>query len=552
MLTALKIQNLALVERVDWSLSQGLIAVTGETGAGKSVIIGALKLIAGDRADKGVIRYGEEKAVVQAVFKLRDSTGVASLLDELGLEACEDGILLIKRIISQKSGRQFINDQPCTLSSLKRLGVLLMDLHGPHDHQSLISNDKQLRLLDRYANLEEEVSAYCRKWWEYTRLRAEYEKFVESEMLSEDELDLYRYQLDEITKANLAGNEMRELEEQYNRASNASEISQSVSKVLTLLDGENGLVYKFNEVLRFCRDLENFDKNLEESLSPLRSSLYEVQEVESALHEYLEGLDLDPLAYDELEDRMNHVENLKRKYGGSIENVLGHAERIERKLNQTEERESMIDRYQKDMANLEQVLTKMAAVLTNKRQKSAPLLAAEISQHLQDLGFKQAMFEVDLVPCEKLSVSGVETVEFVFGPNPGEEPKALRLIASSGEMSRVMLALKSSLADHDEVPVLVFDEIDANVGGEIVTAVGNKMKTLSESRQVLSITHFPQVAAIAPSHCLVQKQVEEGRTLSRLKELGDEERVDEIVRMLGAAGEQARALAVSLLAVNNK
>ena len=547
MLTTLKVQNLALAEQVNWSLEKGLVAVTGETGAGKSVIIGALKILAGERADKGLIRSGEEKAVVQGMFSLEESSEVDAILSESGISECEDGSLLLRRVIGEKRSRQFINDEPCTLATMKKVGVLLMDLHGPHDHQSLLSNEKQLQLLDRYAGNKDLNAEYRKGWQDYLSYKAEYEAFLESEMLSDDELDLYRYQLEEIQSANLNEEAITTFEEDYQRASNANAINESVVTALEALHGEGGVIDKLNELSRICRDLEGLDSSLEKTLSPVMESSYELEEVTRTLNVYLEALEVSPESVRELEEQMNQLESLKRKYGGSVESIIAHAERVERKLAQTEERESLLVTYTEGVAQLEKGLSKVAVKLTKKRASAAPVLAKEIMNHLKELGFKQAIFDVEIHPSDEPSVYGMESVDFAFGPNPGEPVRSLKAIASSGEMSRVMLALKSSLAEHDEVPLLVFDEIDANVGGEIATAVGQKMLALSKSRQILSITHFPQVAALAPYHFLVEKRVQDERTTSHLVQLSEEARIMELIRMIGSSGEQARALAISLL-----
>ena len=545
MLTSLSIQNLALVESLKWNINSGLTAITGETGAGKSVIIGALKLITGARAEKSMIRTGEEKATLNGVFELENPSEVNVVLEEAGMPPCEEGALFLRRLISQKGSKQFINDEPCTLNTMKKLGELLMDLHGPHDHQSLFSNERQLNLLDRYAGNQVNLDHYRGLWQSFAVYRREYEEFLESEMLSPEELDLYRFQLDEIQSANLGSEDLEELETSYRRAQNASTLAQTAQQLTSLLTGD--VVDQLNELVKHSRDLIDLDSSLESELAPVESALIELQEVEGSLRLYLDRLDTDPSSHAELEERVNLVESLKRKYGNSQEEILLHAERIEKKLNQTEERESVLAEFEGGLAKHQKALQESASKLSKKRRSSAPKLAKEITKHLQDLGFKQAIFDLLLTDLDEPNASGVEFLEFTFGPNPGEPSKPLKQIASSGEMSRVLLALKSSLAEHDEMPLLVFDEIDANVGGEIATAVGNKMKALSAKRQVMSITHFPQVAAVAPTHMLVSKHTESGRTRSQITAVEKQDRINELVRMLGSSGEEAEALAQTLL-----
>lgn len=548
MLSLLKIKNLALVDELEWQLGAGLVGVTGETGAGKSVILGALKLVLGERADKSLIRTGETVCTVEAVFDLPDAPAVNAVLEGGGLDPCDDGQLIVKRIIGQSSNKQFINNSSATLALLKSLGSHLVDLHGPHDHQGLLSTDRQLSMLDAYAGAADVALSYGSAWREWRQRIDALETFQKSGVAGEHELELLRHQLGEIDSAQVNPGEAADLEADYQRASNSSRLTETVSTALGTLTGDDALLDRLGHLQRTSRELEKLDPALRETLDGLDRTVLELQEMETALTDYLDDLNTDPAELARLEERINTLETLKRKYGPSLDDVLAHREQVALRLGSVEGRAERLQELQDAIgAAREQVETKGRA-LSDLRRKSGPRLAKDIARHLKELGFKQAAFEVRLAAHDQPEASGLEDVEFEFGPNPGEPVKPLRQIASSGEISRVMLSVKSALAEQDATPLMVFDEIDANVGGEIARAVGEKMARLGDAHQVVAITHFPQVAALAAHHFVVSKDVEGGRTRSRLVPVADEARTDELVRMLGGGGKQVRAMAESLLA----
>lgn len=547
MLSQIKIRNLALVDELDWQLSDGLLGVTGETGAGKSVIVGALKLILGERAEKSLIRTGEETCSVEAVFDLKESAEVDAILEELGFESCEDGLLIIKRSFSARSNRQFVNNSPATVSTLKALGKHLVDLHGPHDHQSLLATDKQLTMLDAYAGSRDLAEKYRSAWADWRAKVQELASLEASERESSQQMDLLRFQVEEIDAAELRPEEEEEIEARYKRSANASRLVDSAAAIQNLLGGEDGVTARLAEVQRLAGDLRRMDEGTADLLSGLEGAVLELSELESGVEDYVSDLDLDPAEATELERRVSTFDSLKRKYGATLEEVIEHRDEAAERLHRIENRGEIIEKLASEVVTLREKVDAQGAKLTLRRKRSAPKLAKEIVAHLNDLGFRQALFEIALVREEEPTAQGLEGVEFEFGPNPGEPIKPLRNIASSGEVSRVMLAVKSALADQDATPLMVFDEIDANVGGEIARAVGDKMAVLGQGHQVVAITHFPQVAAIANAHYVVSKAVQKGRTLSTLKPVGGESRLDELVRMLGGGGEEAREMAKSLL-----
>jgi DNA repair protein RecN (Recombination protein N) len=547
MLTLLKIRNLALVDELAWELGAGLIGVTGETGAGKSVIVGALKLVLGERADKSLIRTGEDQCLVEAVFELTHTAGINPILEEGGLAPCDDNQLIVRRTIGQSASRQFVNDSPVTLALLKRLGEHLVDLHGPHDHQSLLSADRQLAMLDAYAGSENQLATYRETYRAWRSKNAALEALRNAENATEHEIDLLKHQISEIDAAQLNPAEEQDLEDRWRRANNASRLMESAAAAISTLNGENGILDRLGELQRLVRDLEKLDPSISEKTASLETAAVELQDLEGNLADYTQELEINPAEAETLAERVNLIESLKRKYGPSLADVLNRRDNAAARLDSIENRSDKIEQLEREVAEGRKALDANGKTLAASRRKAAPKLAKEISSQLKDLGFKQSSFEVPLNSLADPGPHGLESADFLFGPNPGEPLMPLRQIASSGEISRVMLAIKSALAEQDDTPLMVFDEIDANVGGEVARAVGAKMAALGTRHQVIAITHFPQVAATASHHFVVEKEVSAGRTRSRLFPVAGENRIQELVRMLGGGGKQARAMAASLL-----
>ncbi len=549
MLASLRIRNLALVEELEWQPGPGFVGITGETGSGKSIIVGALKLVLGERADKTLIRSGAESCTVEAVFHVTDAKMVNAWLEEQGVEPCEDGQLIVKRVFSAAgTNRQFINGSPTTLNVLKELGDGLVDLHGPHDHQSLLSNERQLDLLDAFAGAETLRAKYREQYGTVNRLTVERDELAGSEAAMERELDLLRHQVNEIESAQLKPDEEEDVVARYHMAANSRRLLELSNAALGRLnESDESAVVRLNEVGRLLRDLERVDPGTKRFSDALVRGLAEIEDIVSGLARYAEELDLQPGELAELEERVSLFETLKRKYGGGIAAVMTFGEEAAARLQKIESRDGELERLTLEIEKQRKAMLETAEKLSAKRKTAGPKLGAEVTGHLRDLGFKKSDFAVMLSAVGEPGPHGLEMLEFVFAPNPGEPAKPLKAIASSGEISRVMLAVKSSLATQDTIAVLVFDEIDANVGGEIAHAVGAKMKAIAKERQVLAITHLPQVAAAARTQFIVTKDFEGGRTVSKLAEVKGAARVGEIARMLGGKGESALAHARTLL-----
>jgi DNA repair protein RecN (Recombination protein N) len=549
-LTLLRIRNLALVEELEWQMGPGFIAVTGETGAGKSIIIGALQLLLGERSDKSLIRTGADLCTVEAVFSGNDLQKLNPQLVEAGIDPCENE-LIIKRSFSTTGGtRQFINGSPTTLSILKDLGDELVDLHGPHDHQSLLSPETQLSLLDSFARAEQ-LDEYRKHYRQLQALLAEHAALNTAETAREQEVDLLRHQITEIKSANLVAGEEEEIENRYKLASNSKRLIELASAIANKLsEADDSVLSQLAETQRLLRELEKIDSSIAQFSSAHAASVVELSEIARALSIYAEKLDLDPQQLAVLEQRVSLFETLKRKYGGSIAEVIAFGEGAAKRMRKIEGRDAELERLANEIHNVRAQMNRIGEALRKLRRKAAPKLSENIRRNLRDLGFRQSEFEAKLTALDEPRPNGFDAVELLFSPNPGEPLKPLRAVASSGEISRLMLAIKSALAAHDSIPLLVFDEIDTNVGGEIAHAVGTKMQTLGRDHQVICITHLPQVAATAASHFVVTKDVARGRTFSNLHEVTGKTRQEEITRMLGGKSESALKLAASLLKKN--
>ncbi len=536
------------MEELEWQIAPGFIAVTGETGAGKSIIIGALQLLLGERADKSLIRTGANLCAVEAAFSGDDLQKLNPRLVEAGVEPCE-GDLIIKRTLSASgTNRQFINGSPTTLSILKNLGDELVDLHGPHDHQSLLSPDKQLGLLDSFARAQKQVDEYRKYYRQLQTLDAEHAALNTAETAREQELDLLRHQLNEIAAANLVAGEEEEIESRYKLASYSKRLIELASAIANKLSEADGSVLsQLAETQRLLRELEKIDAAISRFSSAHATAVVELSEIARSLSQYAEKLDLDPAQLSALEQRVSLFETLKRKYGGSVPEVIAFGERAAERMRKIEGRDAELERLASEIEKIRAQMNRSGEAVRTLRIKAAPKLSENIRRNLSDLGFRQSEFEAKLSALDEPRLNGLDAVELLFSPNPGEPLKPLRAIASSGEISRLMLAIKSALAAHDAVPLLVFDEIDTNVGGEIAHAVGAKMQTLGRDHQVVCITHLPQVAATATSHFVVTKEVVRGRTFSNLREVTAKARREEIARMLGGKSESAMKLAASLL-----
>lgn len=555
MLTTLRIRNLALVADLTLELQPGFNAITGETGAGKSVILGAIQLVLGQRADRGAIRAGADFCSVEAVFNigLLQATLDSLLLDQ-GLDPCDAGVLVLKRSFTTNgTNRQFINGSPTTLATLAALGSLLVDLHGPHEHQSLLQPARQLAILDAFGNLQKPRAAFASLHARRLALESEKAALVIDEQSYARQLDLLRYQTHEIRAAHLQPGEDETLTTDYQRASNAARILElAQAATAALADEEDALLPRFSSLGRLLADLARLDPDARPFLEQHEQAASLLRDLQQDLSRHAGNIELDPEHLARLQERLDLIQSLRRKYGASVDDILAFGQRAQAELDALEGREGALADLQARLEALAEALSGAAATLTAGRGKVAPKLARAVEAELASLGFRQAGFEAAIRPAAghdspaTCTATGFDQCEFLFAPNPGEPARPLRSIASSGELARVMLALKTVLAAEDEVPVLVFDEVDANIGGETAHAVGAKMRRIAGNHQVLCITHLAPVAAHAPTHFVVSKEVQAGRTESRIERLEPSARVTELGRMLGG-GAAAEHHAADLL-----
>lgn len=528
-----------------------MVAITGETGAGKSILIGALQLLLGVRADKSLIRSGADSCTVEAVFEVAKTAPIDRMLAENGAELCADGQLIIKRSLSSAgAGRQFVNGSPCTLALLKLLGDTLVDLHGPHDHQSLFSREAQTKMLDAFAGAEDAADSFAEAHRRLQRLASEAAEL----RAAGEELSVRREMLahiaEEIATARLREGEDEEVLVRLRAAGQGQRLRELSAQILACLgaEGDGGVRQSLAAAVKAARELGKLDPragSIEDALAGLAAT---ASDLERESVRYAEGIECDPEQLRELEQRADLLQGLKRKYGPALADVIARGEQASRDLQLIESGGARLEKIAAEEAQAAKDAEKSAKKLSAARAKAAPALAAAVTKELRDLGFLRADFSVRLDPLPERRSTGAELAEFEFAPNPGEAAKPLRAIASSGEISRVMLALKTVLAAQDSVPLLVFDEIDANVGGEVAVKVGKKMRALGGSHQVLCITHLPQVAAAASRQFMVGKKYDGKRTTTSVDLLGAEEREKELARMLGGTeSNSAVAHARSLL-----
>ena len=534
MLRTLKIKNLALVDDVQVGFSEGLNVITGETGAGKSLLIGALRLLLGERADKSLIRTGESSCSVYAEFGLTDSVAIDAVLSDAGLELCDGGLLIIRRVITEASNKTTVNDEPVTLQLLKRLGAVLVDMHGPYDHQSLLDQSVQLSILDAFGRLDSAKAAYRSEYATYRAIQKQIDA-----LNSDNEEDLARqiefldYRVNEIDLANLTADEEDEVVEEHSAIANSQQLIElSNGAVNALMEGEgcafDGLVGAqqcLNQLVKLLPDAQEWHDEIE-------STVTSVREVVRSIENLAAGIDSSPERMQWLDDRLTTYQTLKRKYGATVDEVLENSKLWNQQLADLRGRDRRCAELQIELDAAFRSLERVGEKLRQQRENVADQLSESITRELVDIGFEHGFFDVQINPCAP-SPSGMDEVEFGFAPNAGEDMRPLRTIASSGEISRVMLATKAVLARQDQIPVLVFDEIDSNIGGEIGGAVGRKLAQVAECHQLICITHLPQVAACGTTHLAVSKKVEGGRTYTEVQLLDPESRPEEIARMLG-------------------
>ena len=556
MLSCLRVENLAVVERTEVEFAPGLNVLTGETGAGKSVLIGALDLVLGARAATGAVRDGEKEAKVEAVFTLDafHAKDAAKICEDAGIDFNDGEALIIRRTVkADGGGRIWINDQSATAALLRKLARLLVDIHGPRANQSILEEAFQRACLDSFGKID--VAPYAERWREWNEAREQLEA-LESDEVSPEELDTLSYQVSEIEEAGITG-EDDTIEERHNAAFHAGEIISDANSLTEAIGGENGLEDIAASARQIASRLAKHTDKAADWVARLENIIDECESLSREVGDVALSFDTEGESLETLEERLAVVNRLKRKYiyrsdyvstpfSAAMEEILS-AKKARLELLQS--RDEKIAEARAKCNALFAELEKAGDALRIKREKAGKALEANVTRELKDLGFLQSRFALRIDKATPHR-TGADKVVFLFEPNPGMAARALDEIASSGEMARVMLALKSVLALHDKTDVLVFDEIDANIGGEIGRAVGVKLRNVAKDHQVIAITHLPQSASCGQRHLVAVKRVTQGKTRTSIGMVAGEERVAEIARMLGAKGAQdvvAYAHARSLL-----
>ncbi|MCH7992098.1 MAG: DNA repair protein RecN [Gemmatimonadetes bacterium] len=540
MLVELRIRDYAVVEDLTLELGPGLNTLTGETGAGKSIIVGALSLLLGERASVDVVRAGAQRATVEAVFDVEHVPAVHRLLEAHGFRL-EDGLLILRREVAAAGrNRAWVGGSPATAGVVGELGTALVDLHGQHEHQTLLRQRDQRGILDAYGRSREMADDVADRYAQLQKLRASLEEREERRREVASRADFLRFQLAEIDEAQLSPGEDDSLEAEGGRHEHSEELARGAAGVHALLyDGDGAIADLLADVRQALGRLVDFDPELRDDLERLTEAFHIINDVGRRVGDYASAVDHDPDRLEEIRTRLDRIFRLKRKYGPELADVLATAQRMRTELADLDDADHDLGRIRAEIDRHRSELVESAAGLSEARAAAAARLGSEVGTVLPELGLSGATFEVRLTTHETIAAGGAESVEFLVAPNRGFDPMPLSRIASGGELSRIMLALKSILASVDQVPVLVFDEIDAGVGGVVATAVAEKLAEVAGRHQVFVVTHLAQVASRAASHLLVEKASERGVTTVSVRTLEGEARVEEVARMLGGDPESA-------------
>jgi DNA repair protein RecN (Recombination protein N) len=544
MLTEISIRNLAVIEQLRLTCVSGFLTMTGETGAGKSIVIDALSLIAGGRGSTELVRHGSEKAEIEALFEVGNDHPVWGTLQQLGIGADATEPLLIRReITTQGKSYARINGQLVNLSMLREIGDQLINLHGQHEHQALLKTEHHLEWLDAYGGII--VSNHKRQYQEtfntYVSLKKEMSELETGAGQALQMSDLYRFQVEEISAAALVADEEEKLETEQRRLANAEKMVDAISQAYDGLYGSNKALESIASSMNRIEHIKKYDESeLQPLLEQVQTAYYQIEDAAFQLRAYRDTLEFEPERLNQIEERLALIASLRRKYGSTIADILAHYEHISIELERLAHKDERLEELAKKLSVVQKQLTEEAIVLSSSRQETSVKLCKELERQLQDLNMERTRFAVSFAPIDEqapyvFTKSGIDHVEFQLSANPGEPLKSISKIASGGELSRIMLALKTIFAGIDQIPVLIFDEVDTGVSGRAAQAIAEKLANLSRNRQVFCVTHLPQVASMADAHYLIFKEVEANRTFTRIRHLDGDDRVTELARMLGGA-----------------
>ena len=547
MLRELRVKNFAIIDFLNIEFSPGLIIFTGETGAGKSIIIEALSLTLGSRVSPDDIRSGEEKGYVEALFDVSKEPFLKKRLKELGLEI-ENGELIFKRIFSSSAkSKSYINNHLVTQNLLTEAGKRLVDIHGQHQHQTLLHPENHIDIIDSYGKLLGKRDKLADGYHEYLGLKKELSDLKRKSRERLQREDLIRFQIKEIDEAGINSGEDAKLKEEKNILAHSEKLFEGSKECYNLLYAEEGsVIERLGRIINNLQKMAEIDKSLKDLLKDGENSLVQLEELSTVLRDYEKSLEFNPERLEEIDDRLALLNSLKRKYGSTIEEILEHRKSLDKELSSMAHTDQRIEEIKERLGNLEDKLRTKALELSKERRTFAKKIEQEVKKELKELSmntvgfrvsFSQEKDEEGFIEWEKEKVrlfeNGIDSIEFLFSPNVGEELRPLSKIASGGELSRIMLALKGILSRDDNIPIMIFDEVDSGIGGKIAEIVGAKLKKVSRGHQVFCITHLPQIASQGNHHFKVEKEVQNKRTVARIAELGKKEKIEEIARMSG-------------------
>ena len=544
MLKTLYIKDYALLEQISIDFEKGLNIITGETGAGKSILIDAMSLLLGERASNEVIRKGAEKAIVEGIFSTDNNRKIEQLLSQNEIEKSDE--LIVRRELSVKgSNRCFLNDTPVALNVIKEVGNLLVDLHGQHEHQSLLRTETHIEFLDEFGSLEQPLLDYKKEYDSLHTLQKNLNELSAKENLLKEKKELYDFQRKEIETVSPVENEDESIASELHILENSEKLLELTTEVYQqLYDSEKSIYDSLINVQQKITALAKIDKTFSETSGELNSVVAVINDVTDVVRKYNAQIELEPQKLEELRSRFQAINLLKKKYGGTLQALLEHYSKIVEEIKLAESFEVEIEKFEKAIHQQKEKLAKLADILSQKRNELAKKISKEVKAVLKDLGIPQSIFEVKILQSTngkrlpgngapyQFNPRGYDEVEFFISTNLGEDAKPLSKVASGGEVSRIMLALKTILAKNDKLPLLIFDEIDTGISGRISQKVGQALKNLAAFHQIISITHQPQIAALCDTHFSVEKNNVEDRVVSSIKKLKNEERIREVAKLL--------------------
>jgi len=546
MLKSFEVKDYALIEHISVEFGSGLNIITGETGAGKSILIDAMSLLLGERASTEVVRKGAQKSFVEGIFNVKENKKVKSLLEENDVDSSNE--LIIRREISVKgSNRCFINDTPVNLNLVKDVGNLLVDLHGQHEHQSLLRTETHIDYLDEFGDYQEILLQYKKVYSELLEKENELNELKEKENIIKEKKDFYSFQIKEIDNVSPQEDEDDKLIEELKILENSEKLSEITSEIYQLLyESDSSIQSNLARVKTLLEKLNDIDKSFAESLNESGSALAQIQDISNFIRSYNSKINLDQEEVEGKRERLSAINLLKKKYGGSVKSILDYRKKIGEEFELAENFSNKISELSKNIFELKKNAGSHAKNLSKKREQTAKIVKKGIEETLKELGIQEPQFKTQIINEQseknsgvivdgkyfKATAKGIDEVEFFISTNPGEDLKPLAKVASGGEVSRIMLSLKSTLANNDKLPLLIFDEIDVGVSGRIAQKVGKALKNLSAFHQVISITHLPQIASLADHHFSIEKITQNERVISSIKKLPQSERITEIARLL--------------------